>query len=344
MEKRQSTKKAIVLLLAKRLLSYVITLFVGITVTFVLFRLVPGNPIGALITSMEQQYSYSVPEARSIINEYKKTFNLDGDLFTQYVTFLRELILHQNLGPSFLNFPKPAQELIARAIPWSVGLLTISVIISWILGNIMGAIAGWLKERKISQAFFIFSLFFSQIPSYFIAIILVLVFGYILTLLPTRGAYSPNIVPGLTLEFIFDVIRHGTLPALSLILVSFCGWIISMRSLVVSILGEDYLIFAEAKGLPKSKIFNRYVMRNALLPQVTGLAMTLGFTVNGSLIVESIFVYPGIGTLFSNAIAYLDYNTIYGCVLISMLTVLTANLILDFLYPLIDPRVRVGGR
>jgi len=339
----KSMKKALVLYITKRISTYILTLFVGLTVTFVLFRLVPGNPIGALLTSMEQQYSYSVPEARKVIDEYKRAFNLEGDLFTQYVTFLKELILHQNLGPSFISFPKPAQELIARALPWSIGLLGVSVIIAWILGNVIGVLAGWLKDKKISQALFVFSLFFSQIPSYFLAIILVLTLGYMLTLFPTRGAYSPTATPGLTIDFILDVIRHAVLPSLSLILVSFCGWIISMRSLVVSILGEDYLIFAEAKGLPKKKIFSRYVMRNALLPQVTGLAMTLGFTVNGSLIVESIYVYPGIGTLFSNAITYLDYNTIYGCVLVSMLTVLTANLILDFVYPLIDPRVRIGG-
>lgn len=323
----------------KKIISYLVTLFVGISVTFVLFRLVPGNPIRAYIAAMQQQYSYLIPEAQSIIDEYQKVFNLEGDLFSQYINFLRELFLNRNLGPSFLSFPTPAQVLIARAIPWSVGLLGIAAVIAWVLGVIIGALVGWAKDKKTSQVLFVFSIFLSQIPSYFLAIILVLIFGYILAWLPTQGAYSPITEPRLTLDFIFDVIKHGILPAFSIIVVSFCGWIISMRALVISILGEDYLTFAEAKGLQKSRIFNRYIMRNALLPQVTALGITLGFTVNGSLIIESIYVYPGIGRLFANALALLDYNTIYGCVLLSMVMVLTANLILEFTYPLIDPRV-----
>jgi len=183
----------------------------------------------------------------------------------------------------------------------------------------------------------------SQIPYYLVALLLVMVLAYLLGVFPTRWAFSPTITPTLSLEFIVDVLYHATLPALSLILVSAFGLLISTRALTITILGEDYILFAQAKGLKKIKILNRYVLRNVLLPQVTGLAMALGFIVNGFYLIEWIFSYPGIGTLLVQAIPALDYNTIQGIILISIFTVLTANLIIDIIYPLIDPRIRTGG-
>src|SRR5215813_97231 len=161
--------------------------------------------------------------------------------------------------------------------------------------------------------------------------------------LPARDAYPANLTPSLTLEFIGGLIKHGTLPALSIVIVGVAGWIISTRSLIVSILGEDYLLYAQSKGLPPRRIFTHYALRNALLPQLTGLAISLGFIVNGALLVETLFNYPGLGFLLVRATQILDYNTAQGIILISIASVLTANFLLDLTLPLVDPRIRRGA-
>ncbi|MDH5794830.1 MAG: ABC transporter permease [Candidatus Bathyarchaeota archaeon] len=334
--------RPLVLYVTKRVIAYVLTIFLASTVCFFLFRLIPGNPIGAYISMLMAQQSYlpGAEEARKVILEYKRVFGLDGDLFTQYVNFLKEIILNQNLGPSFINFPKPAQVLIAQYLPWTIGLLGFSAVIAWVLGNILGALVGWKKDSNWGKPIFYLALGLSQIPFYFVAIVLILVFGYMLAVLPTRGAYAPWLVPDLSFEFITSLMLYALLPSLSFVLTSVAGWIISMRSMIITILGEDYLLFAEAKGLKRSRIFMRYALRNALLPQATGFAMSLGFIFSGSFVIENMFSYPGIGYLFGVAIGQLDYNTVQGILLISIFAVTTANLLMDLLYPLIDPRIR----
>jgi peptide/nickel transport system permease protein len=175
------------------------------------------------------------------------------------------------------------------------------------------------------------------------ALFLLLSLGYGLRLFPTRGAYTPLRTPELSFSFIADVVQHAILPGLAVVVVSFAGWVISSRSLIISILGEDYLVFAKAKGLRAGRIFRHYALRNALLPQVTGLGMSLGFIVNGAYLVENFFAYPGMGWVFVQAIAALDYNVIQGIVFISITAVLTANLLIDLVLPLVDPRVQLGG-
>jgi peptide/nickel transport system permease protein len=230
-----------------------------------------------------------------------------------------------------------------RALPWTIGLLGLSVLISWVFGIILGGIVGWVRASPLSNALTTFAIAFSQVPQYIVALMLLFLFAFTLSWLPTRNAYPANLTPAFTPEFIVGVVKHGLLPAMGIVLVSVSGWMLSTRSLVVSILGEDYLLYAQAKGLPRRNIFFHYVLRNALLPQLTALAISLGFIVNGALLVETLFNYPGLGSLLVTAVGILDFNTIQGIVLISIFSVLTANLILDLALPLIDPRVRTGG-
>jgi peptide/nickel transport system permease protein len=289
---------------------------------------------------MQQRYSTIVVQGgENIVEKYREMFGLNGNLFTQYIRYTRNL-LKGNLGPSLTAFPTPAQNLIITSLPWTIGLLGLSVIISWVIGLLIGTLIGWKREILGSKIVATLAIFFSQVPQYFFALLLVFFLAYILMILPSSGAYDPFLSPGLTLSFVGSIIKHGILPSLSIILTTATGWIISTRALVISILGEDYLIFAEAKGLKPSTILNHYVMRNALLPQITGLAISLGFIMNGAYIVEWIFNYPGIGRLMANAIGILDYNLIQGVVIMSIVTVLTANLIIDLILPLIDPRIR----
>ena len=318
-------------------------MLVAFSIVFFFLRLIPGDPVSRFTRQIEDRYAYRIENTQEIIDEYKRKFGLEGDLLTQYISYLRRVFLEFDFGPSFLNFPNSAQSLIMRRLPWSIGFLSIATVLSWVIGLIAGTLVGWKRDTKIDSALLTLALCMNQIPYYLVALVSVLGLSYMLGIFPMRGAFSATLTPTLSLEFVADVIYHATLPALSLILVSSFGWLISTRALTITILGEDYLLFAQAKGLKKLRMMNRYVLRNVLLPQVTQLGTSLGFVVNGFYLIEWVFTYPGIGTLLVQAIPTLDYNTVQGIILISIFTVLTANLIIDAIYPLIDPRIGTGG-
>ncbi len=339
-----SLRNPLIRYVLRRLATYLLTMYLAVTFTFFVLRLIPGNPVMSYVQALLSQGQYSVAEeAQKIVDEYMERFGLKGDIFTQYVRFMERLVLHFDLGPSLIAFPRSVQSLILERLPWTIGLLGTATLISWALGTLLGAFAGWREGSWADKLVVAVALALSQIPFYITAVLLILVFGYIITSgplhFPTGGAYDPRLTPSLTPEFVLSVIRHSVLPAASLVLSSLFGWLLSMRSLMITVLGEDFLRFAEAKGLKKSVLFRRYALRNTLLPQVTGLGMSLGFVVSGSILVEVIFRYPGVGYLFSVALTNLDYNLIMGFVILTIFTVLTANLILDLIYPLIDPRV-----
>ncbi|MCS7145974.1 MAG: ABC transporter permease [Aigarchaeota archaeon] len=330
---RSSVRKYII----KKIASYLITLFLSFTAVFFILRLIPGNPIRAYVYMLRSRYGFE-PIGDRAIQLFEEMFGLNQDIFTQYLTFLRRLIFELDLGPSFMAFPSPAQELIIRHLPWTIILLTITTLLSWVLGLLLGVIVGWKRGTRFDNFFFTFSLIFSQVPYYIVAVVLLLLFAYIIPIFPSRGAYAASLTL-FDLNFVVSAVQHAFLPALSIILVSLTGWLISTRALVIGIVGEDYLQYAVAKGLSTTRILTRYILRNTLLPQTTGLAISLGFIVTGAFLVEWIFVYPGIGALFVNAIGLLDFNVIQGIIMLTMFTVLTANLIMDLIYPLIDPRV-----
>ncbi|MEM2454792.1 MAG: ABC transporter permease [Candidatus Bathyarchaeia archaeon] len=327
-------------LLLRKIVLYAVNVFLSISIVFMIFRLMPGDPLGAFLVNMGQQYSWRMEGATELIKAYREEFGLDDDLWTQYTRFLRNLFLKLDFGPSFLEFPKRSQELILRALPYTLSLLGFSAITSWLIGNLIGTLIGWKRDTKVDRILFSIALGLSQIPYYFLAIFLVLFLAYIIPLFPSSGAWAATVKPELSLTFIASYLRHVTLPSLSVIIVSLSGWLISMRALTITVLGEDYLLFAQAKGLRKRRLLLRYVMRNTLLPQVTGLAMAIGFITSGFLLVETVFLYPGMGSLLVRALNYMDYNTALGCVTITIITVLTANLIIELLYPLVDPRIR----
>lgn len=330
--------KPIVKWYIKRTISFILTAFVATVINFIIPRLMPGNPLQAL-TAQLSFLGGTIPEGEEITKMYIHEFGLDKDYFTQFVCYLKEL-LRGNFGLSIMAYPDPVQKLIAQALPWTISLLLTTTILSWIIGNVLGAFIGWSKNRKLNSVLMVFSLILNRIPYYILGLILVFLFAYYWPILPSGGGYDTGLTPGLNITFILSAMRHSILPALSIIIASVGGWMIGMRSLIVSILGEDYMIFAEAKGLKKNVILMKYAFRNALLPQITGLAISLGFIVNGALLTEQIFAYPGMGTLFVLAFSYRDYNVMQAIFLLTTLGVLGACYILDIIYPLIDPRVR----
>lgn len=334
--------KRFILYVLRKVATYIFTIWAAFTITFFLFRSLPGDPISAWAGALQQRYAVNVAGGGEMVEAYRKQFGLDKSISEQYFSWMYNAIVHQKLGPSFVNFPRPVEELLAERIPWTIGLLSISILLAWAVGLLLGALAGWLRNSWISSLLTNYSVIISQVPPYLVAVMLVLWLGYSWQVLPTQGAWDAKYAKGFNLPFILSVIKHAILPATSIILVSMAGWILSTRSLIVNILGEDYLLYAEAKGLPTSQLLLRYGLRNALLPQTTGLALSLGFIMSGQLLIETLFLYPGLGELLGRAIGAFDFNTIMGCVMLSIVTVMTASLIIDLLLPLIDPRVRAA--
>jgi peptide/nickel transport system permease protein len=301
-------------------------------------RFVPGHPLLAVFNTMAAMGGrVNAPE---LIEEYNQIFGLDKGLWEQYVSFLRELA-RGNLGYSIGSFPSQVSDMLRTAVPWTIGLLMLTTLISWVLGSLIGAVVGWRGAKsRFFQALVPAALVLYSIPYYILAIILIFLFAFQWRIFPLSGAYSVGLKPELSLDFALDVLRHGTLPALSIILVSLGWWFLSMRSLITSLKGEDYILQAEAKGLSDRRILWGYAFRNALLPQATGLAISLGHIVGGALITEVIFAYPGLGWLIYNAITSIDFPVIQGGVLLIVLSVALANFVIDMVYPLIDPRIR----
>jgi peptide/nickel transport system permease protein len=319
---------------------YLVELWGALTIAFFFFRLIPGDPIQTLIQTLQQNYVYNQQASAEVIGRYQHEFGLDGNIFVQYVKYLNNLVLHGDLGPSLINYPTPAQDVILKSLPWTIGLLGISAVLAWVIGIVVGAIAGWRRGKVGSTITTNLAIALSHVPFFFVALILVYVFAYTLGMLPARSAYDSSISPGLSPAFIASVLKHGLLPGLSIVVIGAFGWILSTRMLMVPVLGEDYLVYAEAKGLKPWRILTRYALRNCYLPQVTAFGISLGFIFNGNVLVEQLFNYPGLGTTLVTAIQQLDFNTILGVTDMAIFSVLTAVFLLDLLLPLLDPRVK----
>lgn len=327
---------------AKRLLSFAIVLFTGLTITFFLPRMMPGSPIDNYIGQMQSRAGQTLtPQAVAELRDsLEKLYGLQGSLWEQYVNFLNRVLLHFDFGPSFTSYPKPVSEIILAAMPWTIGLLVTSTVIAWMLGNLVGIVAGYFNKRRFATALEVVGIVLYPIPYYVLALTVVLVLAYYLGWFPITSTFLPG---PMTAQRVIWIIYNSTLPALTLILAGF-GWnILSMKSLAVATKEEGYVQFARLKGVPDWRRMNRYVFRNALLPQITALVLSLGTIFNGALLTEMIFAYPGIGLLMRTAAGAGDYNLLYGTITTAIIAVASAAFILDLIYPLFDPRIRLKG-
>lgn len=312
-------------------------MWLAVTINFVIPRLAPGNPIQ---TIMSRFMTYGVVQGnQEIVEEYMRRFGLEGDVFTQYVSYLRELFSGR-LGMSITSFPTSVEGLIMRSLPWTMFLLSVTTLMGWFLGNLLGAIVGWSRSSKIAAIVGPVAWILSQIPYYIMALILIFVFAYSLGVYPLGGALSTGMTVSLTWEFLVDLLWHATLPMLSILIGSIGWWIVSMRAMISNVQGEDYIMMAKAKGLKPSYILTRYALKNALLPQITGLALSLGNILSGAILAEIVFAYPGLGWLLWTSVTGLDYPMIQGILILVIFSVCTAALLIDLVYPLIDPRIR----
>jgi peptide/nickel transport system permease protein len=273
-----------------------------------------------------------------MVKEYDRRFGLDRPLWTQYLSFLRDAA-RLDFNYSIANYPRTVNSMIAEALPWTVALLGTTTMVSFALGTFLGALLGWPRAPRWMRWLMPPLWALHAIPFFLLGLILIYLFAFRFPVLPMFGGYSAGAFPAFTGPFVLDLLRHAILPALSIVLVATGGWALSMRGMMVTTQGEDYVIFAEAKGLRSLTIFLRYCVRNALLPQATGLALALGQIVSGAVLVEVIFGYPGIGTVLFQAIRENDHFLIQGIVFIVIIALGLATLILDAIYPLLDPRI-----
>lgn len=325
--------------LVRRTVFYLVTAWAAITLNFLIPHLMPGDPVEAVVARFDAQGTPLSPEATKAL---AVAFGLreHESLWSQYVAYWGNL-LHGNLGVSFAYFPTPVGTVIGQALPWTVVLVGLSTIVAWTLGTLVGIVAGW-KRGGPWDAIIPIGTFFRGIPHFWIGLVAVTVLGVSLGVLPVSGGYSSAISPSLSWPFISSALGHSVLPALTIIGGTFAGHLLTMRNMMVTSLSEDYVMIAEAKGLSPRRVMFGYAARNALIPSVVGFALELGFAVSGALVVEKVFSYPGVGFVLFQGIQNEDFPLIQGIFLIITLAVLTANIIADIAYVLVDPRAREG--
>jgi peptide/nickel transport system permease protein len=329
--------------LAKRLILFLVVVWVAATINFVLPRLSGGNAIRQQLTQQAAQGGYVQGNIDAMVAEFDKEFGLDKPLWQQYLTYMWD-IFHLDFGFSMASYPMRVSTLMAGALPWTLALLGISTAISFALGNFFGALLAWPKTpRFLVNVLLPPFLTLSAVPYYMLGLVLLWIFAFQTRWFPIFGAYTPGTIPDWSdFEFWKDVAWHMVLPSLSIVLSALGFWALGMRAMMVTVQHDDFVQFADAKGLKGQTVFVRYAGRNALLPQLTALGLTIGHILSGALLVEIVFSYPGIGGVLYHSIRAYDYFAIQGIVFGVIVSITLATLILDLVYPKIDPRISYG--
>jgi peptide/nickel transport system permease protein len=328
-----------------RILKALLTAFMVITLTFFLIRLLPGNPVEVYINQLIVQYGIPYHEAS---DQAAALFAIDLDepLVLQYFDYLGNLF-RGDLGNSILSPGTTVAQIIIRFLPWTIFSVGLALMISFGIGIILGLIMAYRRDGIIDQVLTVFASIFSSIPNYLVAILLIVWLGVqwkVVAIADMRGSLSSGVTPELSWAFIKDAFYHASLPIITYVLTTLGGWMLTMKSSTLSVLEEDYVTVARAKGLKDSRIVGAYVGRNAALPLFTQLTIAIGFVVGGSLLIEGIFQYQGIGSTLLQSIMRRDYTVMQAVFLIITLSVIIANLLADLLYSWIDPRIKFGDR
>ena len=329
--------------LVKRLGLFLLILWLASTVNFFLPRLGGQDPIRAQLGAQAAMGGASQVGMKDMIAEYDRRFGLDKPLLEQYLTYLGDTA-RLEFNYSMASYPTKVVDIIWRSLPWTMTLLTVTTLLAWTIGTVLGALLTQPKTPRILHYVLPPILTLSAIPFFLLGLLLIYLLGFQLRWFPLAGGYDQGLLPALDPRVIANMVYHSILPALSIILASIGFWTLGMRGVMVSTHGEDYLLFAEAKGLRGRTIFLRYAIRNALLPQLTALALALGNIVSGAVLVEVIFQYPGVGSLLYQAIRSSDFFMIQGVVFIVIVAIGFATLILDLIYPALDPRISYARR
>ena len=319
--------------LIRRVVFYLVTAWAAVTINFFIPRLMPGDPVQSLITRFQGRITADAMESLYVL------FGLDENvsLWQQYLDYWGKLA-HGDLGISFKDFPTPVSQIIGQSLPWTIGLVGVATIIAFVVGS-LGVFLGWRRGTR-ADLLIPTATFFSAVPYFWIALLLIAALGVAWPIFPFYGSYTAGIIPGWNETFIRSVLHHAILPALTIVISSIAGWILSMRNMMVTVSSEDYVMVAQAKGLPERRVIFGYAARNAVLPQISGFALSLGFVVSGTLVMEQVFTYQGIGFQLFKAVGAKDYPLMQGIFLIITFSVLVANILADVVYTIADPRTR----
>ncbi len=314
---------------------YLVALWASITLNFIIPRLSPGDPASALVARMQGRIQPDQLKALEV------TFGVSHDsLWSQYIQYLGNL-LHGNLGVSVTYFPTPVATVIGQNVRWTLGLVGVATIVSFLLGTLLGVLVSWRRNSRLGTIIPTMLTFLSAIPYFWLALIALYFLGYVLNWFPLTGGFDTlTIEAGWNSDFILSVLQHAILPAFTIVASTLAGWMLPMRNAMITTLSEDYVLMAEAKGLSQPRVMLAYAARNAILPNITGFALSLGFVVGGALLTEIVFSYPGIGFSLLQAVQNLDYALLQGIFLVIAVAVLAANFLADIVYVFLDPRVR----
>lgn len=324
--------------LGRKIVISFITIMVAVSFTFYLVRQMPGDIIHTLALEIQTRQGVSYNEAREIAKT-QLAYDPDVPIYEQYIKYIGNLA-RGNLGLS-LVYRIPVADIIKQALPWTIFITSSSVIISFILGTLLGTTIAWKRKSILDPIITLYATVTQAIPDFLIGLMLLVFFGVTLRWFPMRGAYGPDVDPGFNLPFILDVLYHAILPVLAFSIQAVGGWALAMKASATAVLGEDYINVAKAKGLSEGRIIIDYLGRNAILPQITSLAITLGAMLGGSMLVETIFGYPGVGFFLGRAIGTRDYTMIQGLFLVTTVAIIFANLIADVVYTKLDPRIKL---
>ncbi|MEE1927113.1 ABC transporter permease [Streptomyces sp. TRM 70351] len=318
----------------QRLAFYLVTAWAAMTINFLIPRLMPGDPVQALMTRFQGQLdSKAIASLRALFG-----LNEDASLWEQYTDYWSHL-LRGDLGMSFTFFPTPVGDVIAQSLPWTLALVGTTTLISFLVGTGIGVFSGWRRGSWLDSLLPV-TTFISAIPYFWLGLIAIAVFAVAWPLFPAAGGYDPALIPAFDWPFISSALYHSFLPGVTIVLSAMAGWVLGMRNMMVTVSSEDYVTVAQAKGLSERRVMFSYAARNAVLPNISGFALSLGFIVGGTLLVEMVFSYPGIGFQLYQAVNAKDYPLMQGVFLIITLSVLAANLLADLIYMLLDPRTR----
>ena len=323
--------------IARRLGFYLITAWVAITINFFIPRLMPGNPVDLVFNRVRHAISPAALHAFEIAFGV----NTREGLIAQYFGYLGQ-ILHGNLGISITFFPTPVSSVIRTALPWTLALVGVATVLSFVFGTLLGIVAATRRGTWVDALLPVTS-FLSAMPYFWLGLVVLTIFGVNLGWFPLSGGYDPGVNIGWTWGFISNAVYHAVLPALTIVVSSIAGWLLGMRNVMMSTLGEDYVLLAEAKGLTRRRVTFSYAARNAILPNMAGFALSLGFIVSGAILTEVVFSYPGVGYVLFEAVTNEDYPLMQGIFLMITILVLLANLFADIMYAALDPRTREAG-
>jgi len=317
----------------RRLVFYLVAAWVALTINFFIPRAMPGNAVQSVMAKFPnlQPSAYKALEALLGVGH-------PGSLWSQYVSYLDE-IFHFNFGTDVSQYPASVSSLLAQTLPWTITLVGVATVIAFLIGTALGIVAGWRHGGTLDRV--LPGLMFLQaIPYFFFALILVELFAIKTQVFPSGQGYADGLIPGWHWDFISSALYHSVLPALTIVLTSIAGWMLQMRNVMITTTGEDYVIAAQAKGLPNRRVIYTYAARNALLPQLQGFGLAVGFVVSGAIVMEIVFGYPGIGLLLLNAVTSNDYPLMQAIFLVITFAVLLANLVVDMIIVVADPRAR----